>query len=67
MAELWDNWQKNMLNLIIVYKETFEFLNGGMADRNKSSYDYSVVFTEETAEKYICKAERFIDESETLL
>ena len=56
-----------MLNLIIVYKETFEFLNGGMADHNKSSYDYSVVFTEETAEKYICKAERFIDESETLL
>ena len=47
--------------------KTFEFLNGGMADRNKSSYDYSVVFTEETAEKYICKAERFIDESETLL
>ena len=51
----------------LLSKETFEFLNGGMADRNKSSYDYSVVFTEETAEKYICKAERFIDESETLL
>ena len=28
-------------------KETYEFLNGGMADRNKSSYDYSVVFNEE--------------------
>lgn len=31
----------------LLSKETFEFLNGGMADRNKSSYDYSVVFTEE--------------------
>ena len=51
----------------LLSKETFEFLNGGMADRNKSSYDYSVVFTEETAEKYICKAERFIDEAEALL
>ncbi len=47
--------------------ETYEFLNGGMADSNKSSYDYSVVFSEETAEKYICKAERFIDEAEALL
>ena len=51
----------------LLSKETFEFLNGGMADRNKSSYDYSVVFTEETAKKYICKAERFIDEAEALL
>lgn len=51
----------------LLSKETYEFLNGGMADRNKSSYDYSVVFTEETAERYICKAERFIDEAEALL
>ena len=51
----------------LLSKETYESLNAGMADRNKSSYDYSVVFTEEIAEKYICKAERFIDEAEALL
>ena len=48
-------------------KETYEFLNGGMADRNKSSYDYSAVFNENIAEKYINRAERFIDEAEKLL
>ena len=51
----------------LLSKETYEFLNGGMADRNKSSHDYSTVFTEEIAKKYICKAERFINEAETLL
>ena len=51
----------------LLSKQTFEFLNGGMADRNKSSYDYSAVFSEEIAEKYICKAERFINEAETLI
>lgn len=51
----------------LLSKETYEFLNAGMADCNKSSYDYSIVFTEEIAEKYICKAEKFIDESELLL
>ena len=51
----------------LLSKETYVYLNGGMADRNKSSYDYSAVFTEEMAEKYICKAERFIDEAEALL
>ena len=51
----------------LLSKQTYEFLNGGMADRNKSSYDYSAVFSEEIAEKYICKAERFINEAETLI
>ena len=51
----------------LLSKKTYEYLNGGMADRNKSSYDYSVVFTKEMAEKYIYKAERFIDEAEALL
>lgn len=51
----------------LLSKQTYEFLNGGMADRNKSSYDYSVVFSEEIAEKYICKAEHFINEAETLI
>lgn len=41
----------------LLSKETFEYLNGSMADRNKSSYDYSAVFIEEIAEKYVCKAE----------
>ena len=49
------------------YLKNLWYLNGGMADRNKSSYDYSVVFTKEMAEKYIYKAERFIDEAEALL
>ena len=51
----------------LLSKETYEFLNGGMADRNKSSYDYSAVFNEETAEEYIFKAKRFISEAEVLL
>ena len=67
MVELLRQLAKEYVKPGLLSKETFEFLNGGMADCNKSSYDYSVVFTEETAEKYICKAERFIDESETLL
>ena len=56
-----------MLNRDCCLKETYEFLNGGMADRNKSSYDYSAVFNEETAEEYIFKAKRFISEAEVLL
>ena len=51
----------------LLSKQTYEFLNSGMADRNKSSYDYSTVFSEEIAEKYICKAELFINEVETLI
>lgn len=51
----------------LLFKETYEYLNGGMADRHKSSYDYSAIITEKTAEKYIHNAETFINEAETLL
>ena len=39
----------------------------GRTLRNKSSYDYSVVFSEELAEELILQAEKFIDEVEQLL
>ena len=51
----------------LLSKETYEFLNGGMADRNKSSYDYSMNFTEELAEELILNAEKFISEVESIL
>lgn len=58
---------KEYVNTGLLSKKTYEYLNAGMADRNKSSYDYSAVFTEEIAEKYINKAEIFINEAEALL
>ncbi len=51
----------------LLSKDTYDFIKKGMADRNKSSYDYSAVFTEEIAEEYISKSEQFINETETLL
>jgi hypothetical protein len=48
-------------------KESYDYLYDGRTLRNKSSYDYSIVFTEELAKELIVQAEKFINEVEMLL
>ena len=48
-------------------KETYDYFYDARTLRNKSSYDYSVVFSEELAKELILEAEKFIDEVESLL
>lgn len=51
----------------LLSKEAYDYLYDGRTLRNKSSYDYSLVFSEELAEELILQAEKFIDEVEQLL
>ena len=51
----------------LLSKEAYDYLCDGRTLRNKSSYDYSLVFSEELAEELILQAEKFIDEVEQLL
>lgn len=51
----------------LLSKEAYDYLYDGRILRNKSSYDYSVVFSEELVEELIFQAEKFIDEVEQLL
>ncbi|WP_295723724.1 HEPN domain-containing protein [uncultured Methanobrevibacter sp.] len=46
----------------LLSKESYDYLYDGRTLRNKSSYDYSTVFSEELAEELILQAETFIDE-----
>lgn len=48
-------------------KESYDYLYDGRTLRNKSSYDYSIVFTEELAKELIVQTEKFINEVEMLL
>lgn len=56
-----------MLKKGLLSKEAYDYLYDGRTLRNKSSYDYSLVFSEELAEELILQAEKFIDEVEQLL
>ena len=51
----------------LLNKETYDYFYDARTLRNKSSYDYSVVFSEELAKELILEAEKFIDEVESLL
>lgn len=58
---------KEYVNTGLFPREIYEYIDGGLAIRKKSSYDYSAVLTRELAEEYIDKAEKFIGEVELLL
>lgn len=47
--------------------KTYYYLYDAKTIRNKSSYDYSIVFSEKLAKELLLQAEIFIDEVETLL
>ncbi|WP_405293550.1 HEPN domain-containing protein [Methanobrevibacter sp.] len=51
----------------LLSQESYNFLYEARETRNDSSYDYSVVFSEESSEKLILQAEKFIAEVESLL
>ena len=51
----------------LLSKEAYDYLYDSRTLSNKSSYDYSLVFSEELTEKHILQAKKFIDEVEQLL
>lgn len=51
----------------LMSKETYDYLYDARTIRNKSSYDYATVFSEELAEEIMVHAETFINEVESLL
>ena len=48
-------------------KENYNYLDYARTIRNKSSYAYGIVFSEELAQEIISYAEKFLDEVEQLL
>lgn len=48
-------------------KKSYSYLYNASETRNDSSYGYSVIFSQETAEELLLQAKKFIDEVETLI
>ncbi|WP_297981744.1 HEPN domain-containing protein [uncultured Methanobrevibacter sp.] len=51
----------------LLSRESYRYIYDARSMRNKSSYDYSMTFTEELAEELILNAEKFISETESIL
>lgn len=51
----------------LLSRESYRYIYDARSIRNKSSYDYSMNFTEELAEELILNAEKFISEAESIL
>ena len=51
----------------LLSRESYRYIYDARSIRNKSSYDYSMNFTEELAEELILNAEKFISEVESIL
>lgn len=51
----------------LLSRESYRYIYDARSIRNKSSYDYSMNFTEELAEELILNVEKFISEVESLL